>query len=60
MRLWISAHNLFGVVVMIAKLCTHSPAGDFQFFHTPASAMMPVTGERQRIRMFPGRVFFHS
>jgi hypothetical protein len=26
---------------MIAKLRTHSSADDFQFSHTPASAMMP-------------------
>src|ERR1700730_18348997 len=41
MRLWISAHNSLGVVVMIAKLRTHSPTSECQFFHKPASAMMP-------------------
>jgi hypothetical protein len=32
---------LFGMVVMIAKERTHSPAGECQFSHSPASAMMP-------------------
>ena len=41
MRVWISAHNSFGTVVMIAKLRTHSPAGERQFSHKPANAMMP-------------------
>ena len=41
MRLRSSAHNSFGVVVMIAKERTHSPAGECQFSHKPASAMMP-------------------
>jgi hypothetical protein len=40
-RLWISAHNSFAVVVMIAKFRTNSPPGAGQFFHTPASAMVP-------------------
>src|SRR6516162_11834173 len=31
MRLWSSAHNSFGCVVMIAKERTHSPAGECQF-----------------------------
>ena len=31
----------FGVVVTIAKLRTHSSAGECQFSHKPASAMMP-------------------
>ena len=31
----------FGVVVMIAKLRIHSPAGDRQFSHRPASAIKP-------------------
>ena len=39
-RLWSSAHNSFGVVVMIANEQTHSPAGECQFSHKPASAMM--------------------
>ncbi|MGC2525507.1 MAG: hypothetical protein WA417_23135 [Stellaceae bacterium] len=41
MRLWSFGHNSFGVVVMMAKLRTHSPAGECQFSHNPASAMMP-------------------
>jgi hypothetical protein len=40
-RLWILAHNWFGTVVTVAKLRTHSPAGERQFSHKPASAMMP-------------------
>ena len=39
MRLCNSAHNSFGVVVMIAKLRTHSPAGERQFSHRPANAI---------------------
>jgi len=41
MRSWSSAHNSFGVVVMIAKERIDSPAGECQFSHKPASAMMP-------------------
>ena len=47
MRLWILAHNSFGVVVTIAKLRTHSPAGRCQFSHTPASAMNAAVGARE-------------
>ena len=38
MRLCSSAQSSLGSVVTIAKLRTHSPAGDFQFSHKPASA----------------------
>jgi hypothetical protein len=41
MRLWISAHNSFGAVVMMVKLRTTSSTGDFQVSHKPASAMTP-------------------
>jgi NAD(P)-dependent dehydrogenase (short-subunit alcohol dehydrogenase family) len=40
-RLWSSAHSSFGVVVTIAKLRTHSPAGERQFSQSPASAISP-------------------
>jgi hypothetical protein len=39
MRWCNSAHNAFGVVVMMAKLRTHSPAGERQFSHKPAKAI---------------------
>src|SRR5262249_55169381 len=39
MRLWISPHSSLGLVVMIAKLRTHSPAGERQFSHRPANAI---------------------
>jgi hypothetical protein len=35
------AHSLFGLVVMMAKLRTHSPDGDRQFSHRPAKAISP-------------------
>src|SRR6516164_2846779 len=38
-RSWSSAHSSFGLVVTIAKLRTHSPAGERQFSHSPAKAM---------------------
>jgi hypothetical protein len=50
MRLWSLAHNSFGVVVMIAKLRIHSPAGECKFSHKPASAMMPPPASAQRRR----------
>jgi hypothetical protein len=34
-----SAHSSFGAVVTIAKLRTHSPAGERQFSHRPANAI---------------------
>ena len=40
-RLCSSAHSSFGVVVTIAKLRTHSPAGERQFSHSPANAIKP-------------------
>jgi hypothetical protein len=41
MRLCSSPHSSFGVVVMMAKVRTHSPAGDRQFSHRPANAISP-------------------
>jgi hypothetical protein len=38
-RLCNSAHNSFGIVVITAKVRTHSPAGERQFSHNPASAI---------------------
>jgi len=49
MRLWISAQSSFGVVVTMAKLRTHSPAGERQFSHRPASVNDAAIGERERI-----------
>jgi hypothetical protein len=40
-RLCSSAHSSLGFVVMTAKLRTHSPAGERQFSHSPASAIKP-------------------
>jgi hypothetical protein len=40
MRLWSSAHNSFGWVVMIVKLRILSPAGERQVSHNPA---MPIS-----------------
>jgi hypothetical protein len=40
-RLCSSAHSSFGVIVMVAKLRTLSPAGERQFSHSPARAMRP-------------------
>ena len=60
MRSWSSAHNSFGVVVMIAKLRTHSSAGERQFSHRPASAIrLPLGGSvccvKRPNRMLPIR-----
>ena len=55
MRLWSRAHSSFGVVVMMAKLRIHSPAGDFQFSHRPANAIRPPVAERDRVRLLSGR-----
>jgi len=35
------AHNSFGLVVIIAKLRSHSPLGERQFSHNPANAIKP-------------------
>jgi hypothetical protein len=40
-QLWSSAHKSFGVVVMIAKLRTLSPAGERHVSHKPAKAISP-------------------
>jgi hypothetical protein len=56
MRLWISAHSSLGVVVMIAKLRTHSPAGERQFSHRRQGHQTSV-GERDRIGLFTSRGF---
>jgi hypothetical protein len=39
MRLWSSAHNSFGRVVMMVKLRILSPAGERQVSHNPAMAI---------------------
>jgi len=36
MRLWSSAHNSLGLVVMMVKLRILSPAGERQVSHNPA------------------------
>src|SRR5262252_7690844 len=40
-RLCNSAHSSLGVVVTMAKLRTHSPAGERQFSQSPANAIRP-------------------
>jgi len=39
-RSWSSAQSSFAAVVTIAKLRTHSPAGERQFSHKPANAIL--------------------
>ena len=49
MRLWSSAHNSFGVVVMMVKLRILSPAGERQVSHNPA---MPISRRTTAKRSF--------
>jgi hypothetical protein len=59
-RLCSSAHNSFGVVVITAKLRTHSPAGERQFSHNPASAIKLRSTRATAYGCLPVAVFFHS
>jgi hypothetical protein len=52
-----TAHEL---VVMIAKLRTHSPAGERQFSHRPASAIGRRSSSAIAYGCLPFAVFFHS
>jgi hypothetical protein len=47
-----------GAVVMIAKLRTHSPAGERQFSHRPANAIRLPSASAVAWGYGPG--FFHS
>jgi hypothetical protein len=48
MRSWSSAHNSFGVLVMIAKERTHSPASECQL-RTPAALSDPNLNNAPRL-----------
>src|SRR5262249_61404923 len=60
MRSCSSAHSSFDLVVTIAKLRTHSPAGERQFSHKPASAIRHRSASAIAYGCFPVAVFFHS
>ena len=53
-RLWSSAHNSFGVVVMTAKERTRSSPGGCQFSHKPANRHNAAIGERNRVWLLDG------
>jgi hypothetical protein len=60
MRLCSSAHSSFGVVVMIAKLRTHSPAAERQFSYKLARAISRRSASAIAYGYLPLVVFFHS
>jgi hypothetical protein len=55
-RLCSSAHSSFDAVVTIAKLRTHSPAGERQFSHSPASAIRSRSASAMAKGCFPAAV----
>jgi len=58
--LWSSAHNSFGVVVMMVKLRILSPAGERHVSHNPAMSISWRSARTMTLGYLPVAVFFHS